>query len=257
MSLDTILNMDCLEGMSLIPNGSVSLVLADPPYEISKDSNFSKGKETGTDTDRFRISTDFGAWDQEGSFDIRKALTESYRCLRKGGYLICFYDMWKIGALKGVLEEIGFKQVRLIEWVKNNPMPANSKRNYLTNVKECAICAVKGSKPTFHSEYDKGIYYYPINHEKGRFHPTQKPLGLIQELVRKHSNEGDTVLDFSMGSGTTAVACIKENRHYMGFEIDHEYWAKSQERISECLASTEPAPTIIQPCRYNAMPAAY
>ncbi len=71
----------------------------------------------------------------------------------------------------------------------------NSKTNYLTNAREIAVVGVKGGKPTFHSEYDNGVYSYPICHDKGRFHPTQKPIALLEELIEKHSNEGDLVLD--------------------------------------------------------------
>jgi site-specific DNA-methyltransferase (adenine-specific) len=63
------------------------------------------------------------------------------------------------------------------------------------------------------------------------FHPTQKPVALIRRLVLTYTNEGDTVLDNCMGSGTTAIACIKENRHFIGFELNEEYYKKACERI--------------------------
>jgi DNA modification methylase len=65
------------------------------------------------------------------------------------------------------------------------------------------------------------------------FHPTQKPVELISYLVRTYTNEGDLVLDNCMGSGTTAVACIKENRNFIGFELDKEYFEKATKRINE------------------------
>ena len=64
------------------------------------------------------------------------------------------------------------------------------------------------------------------------FHPTQKPVALIADLIRTYSNEGDTILDNCMGSGTTAVACIKEKRHFIGFELNKEYYDKARQRIS-------------------------
>jgi DNA modification methylase len=67
--------------------------------------------------------------------------------------------------------------------------------------------------------------------DKNCIHPTQKPVELIRCLVRTYTNEGDTVLDNCMGSGTTAIACIKEKRHYIGFELNKEYFDKAQERI--------------------------
>lgn len=131
------------------------------------------------------------------------------------------------------MKKANFKQIRFIEWIKTNPVPLNSKTNYLTNSREIAILGVKVGKPTFNSKYDNGIYKYPICQDKGRFHPTQKPLALIEELIVKHSNEGDTVLDCFSGSGTTAVAAYKEKRNFFGCELSKEYFEKSILRLKE------------------------
>jgi DNA modification methylase len=90
---------------------------------------------------------------------------------------------------------------------------------------------VKKGKPTFNSSYDKGIYEYPICHDKGRFHPTQKPVALIEELILKHSRENDLILDCFSGSGTTAVAAYNTNRNFTGCEKSDKYFEKSQKRI--------------------------
>lgn len=227
----------CFDLLKDIDNNSIDLILIDPPYEISRDTGFAKGPMKGTDVDRFKVSMDFGDWDKD--FDgLDRVIKECYRVLRKGGTLICFYDLWKITTLKDYFEKAKFKQLRFIEWVKTNPVPLNSKINYLTNSREIAVLGVKVGKPTFNSIYDNGIYSYPINHEKDRFHPTQKPLQLIMDLVEKHSNEGDIVLDCFSGSGTTAVAAMKTNRHFIGCEINEDYHSKSIERLhlSNCSA---------------------
>jgi DNA modification methylase len=175
---------------------------------------------------------DFGDWDNNfNGLDI--VIKEAYRILRKGGTLICFYDIWKITSLKEYFEHARFKQIRLIEWLKTNPVPLNSKTNYLTNAREIAVCGVKGGKPTFNSEYDNGLYKYPICHDKGRFHPTQKPLSLIEDLIIKHSNEGDTVLDCFSGSGTTALAAYNTKRNFIGCELSKEYYEKSIKRLKD------------------------
>lgn len=175
---------------------------------------------------------DFGDWDKNFTgLDI--VAKEAYRVLKKGGTFICFYDLWKITTLKEYFEKAKFKQIRFIEWIKTNPVPINSKTNYLTNAREIAVLGVKGGKPTFNSEYDNAIYQYPICHDKGRFHPTQKPLELMKDLILKHSNEGDLVVDCFSGSGSTAVACIKTNRNFKGCEISKEYYDKSVKRLEE------------------------
>lgn len=224
--------MSCFDLLTKLPDKSIHLILIDPPYEISRDTNFQNGEETGRDVDRFRISMDFGDWDKNFiGLDI--VIKEGYRILKDGGTLICFYDLWKIETLKNYMENAKFKQIRFIEWLKTNPVPINSKINYLSNAREVAVCGIKRSKPTFNSSYDNGIYQYPICHDPGRFHPTQKPLELMEALILKHSNENDIVLDCFSGSGTVGVAALKNNRKFIGCEISPEYYQKSLERLKQ------------------------
>ncbi len=226
-------NKDCLEYLRSLPDGSVDLALLDPPYEISRKTGFQSVKEG---VERFAVSMDFGAWDHNFP-EMAEVVKEVYRVLRKGGTAIIFYDLWKISLLAKYFEDAKFKQLRLIEWIKTNPVPLNSKRNYLTNSREIAVAAVKGSNPTFNSAYDNGVYSAPICHEKGRFHPTQKPLSLITELIKKHSRAGDVVLDCFSGSGTTAVAAGLLGRSFTGCELDKDYFAQSSNRIRETLGA--------------------
>jgi len=220
-------NKDCFDFLKTVEKETVDLVLIDPPYDISKTSGFSSGK-----LKKFNVyKTEFGEWDY-GSVDMEKVVKECFRVLKKSGTFICFYDIWKITELKNYLDSCKFSQIRFLEWIKTNPVPVNSKVNYLTNSREIALLGVKGSKPTFNSEYDNGIYKYPICRDKGRFHPTQKPLELIKELIKKHSNKGDLVLDCFCGSGTTAVASLELERDFYGCELSEEYFKKSQERIN-------------------------
>ena len=183
---------------------------------------------------KFAVKTDYGSWDREFSMDILAAFIKEYkRVLRVGGTGIVFFDLWKIGELKKLLEDNGFKQIRMIEWIKTNPQPLNSKRNYLTNCREVALTFVKKSKPTFNSSYDKGIYHYPIANGKDRFHPTQKNKKMFIKLIKKHSNPDDVVLDTFAGSGTTLVAAAEAGRRFIGCEIDEGYFLKAQERLNK------------------------
>lgn len=220
----------CFDFLKDIPKNSVDLVLIDPPYEVSRETNFQSRQLTGTDVDRFRVSMDFGDWDKNFT-GLDQVLLDCHHILRPGGTIICFYDLWKVSYLRSDLEQVGFRQIRLLEWIKTNPVPLNSKVNYLTNAREIAVLGVKGSKPTFHSEYDNGIYFYPICRDKGRFHPTQKPLQLIIDLIQKHSNPGDLILDCFAGSGTTALAAKETKRRFIGCELNPDYYQKSLERL--------------------------
>ena len=195
---------------------------------IEGDSNKDKYIKYGTIYGKkYCVKTDYGEWDSEFTMEIlEEFISEYYNKLKKGGTLILFFDLWKITHLKDLLEKYKFKQIRFIEWIKTNPQPLNSKTNYLTNCREIALLAIKGSKPTFNSKYDNAIYMYPLQGGKNRFHPTQKSLSLFEELIRKHSNENDTILDSFLGSGTTAIASKNTNRKFKGCEVSKEYFDK-------------------------------
>jgi site-specific DNA-methyltransferase (adenine-specific) len=181
---------------------------------------------------KYCVKTDYGTWDSEFSMEsLEMFIKEYYKKLKNGGTIIIFFDIWKISFLKDIMEKCKFKQIRLIEWIKTNPQPLNSKVNYLTNCREIALLGVKGSKPTFNSKYDNGIYMYPLQGGKNRFHPTQKSLGLFEDLIKKHSNERDNVLDTFLGGGTTAIACKNTNRCFRGCEISKDYFDKIIELI--------------------------
>lgn len=217
---------DCFNYLSKIEDNSIDLILTDPPYDISKKSGFSSGKLSKFN----QISIDFGYWDTE--IDLDKLFREYYRVLRKGGTLVLFYDIWKSAMIKEFAIKYKFKQPRIGQWLKNNPVPVNSKINYLSNCSEYFFTFVKDKNPTFNSEYDNGIYNFPLCHGKERLeHPTQKPLGLIKNLIMKHSNTGDLVLDTFSGTGTTAEACLETERRYICIERDENYYQLSKLRI--------------------------
>jgi site-specific DNA-methyltransferase (adenine-specific) len=263
-----IQNVDGLEYLKTVANGSVDLILTDPPYIISRESGMNAHYNTvkqneenhiefvktegewetykaenaivddvGKDNymkygtiygKKYCVKTDYGEWDANFTMELLdQFIGEYYKKLRKGGTLIMFFDLWKISALKDLLEKHKFKQIRMIEWIKTNPQPLNSKVNYLTNCREIALVGVKGGSPTFNSSYDNGIYMFPLQGGKNRFHPTQKSLALFEELIKKHSNENDMVLDTFLGGGTTAIACKNTNRQFRGCEISKEYIDKT------------------------------
>ena len=256
-------NIEGLEYLKKINDNSIDLILTDPPYitsrntgmnelynnidnniDISKTENeWSEYKiKNNIDNDKnknnymnfgsiygkkYSVKTDYGDWDKDFNMDIlENFIKQYYNKLKKGGTCIIFFDIWKISYLKELMEKYKFKQIRFIEWIKTNPQPLNSKVNYLTNCREIAIMGVKVSNPTFNSKYDNGLYKYPLQGGKNRFHPTQKSLALFEDLIQKHSNENDTVLDTFLGSGTTAIASKKLKRNFYGCELSTEYYDK-------------------------------
>lgn len=257
---DDIQNIDGLTYLQTITANSVNLILTDPPYIISKDSgmneHYNKVKDNNSSKTeqqwneykmannfenedkkdnymkygtiygtKYCVKTDYGEWDKDFTMEkLDEFIGLYYDKLKKGGTLIIFFDLWKISFLKEIMEKHKFKQIRMIEWIKTNPQPLNSKVNYLTNCREIALIGVKCGSPTFNSSYDNGIYSFPLQGGKTRFHPTQKSLKLFEALIEKHSNENDIVLDTFLGSGTTAVACKNKNRRFKGCEISKEYF---------------------------------
>ena len=252
-----------------IENKSIDLILTDPPYIISRDSGmdqfheFVQNKEEFVKTekdwleyksknlsnyselqednflrygtiygDKYAIKTKFGSWDNEFTLDVLDQYIKLfYEKLVDGGTCIIFFDIWKLSYLKEIMEKYKFKQIRFLEWIKTNPQPRNSKINYLTNCREIALLGIKKSNPTFNSQYDNAIYKYPFPGGKDRIHPTQKSLPLFIDLVKKHSNENDVVLDPFAGSGTTCVAAKETNRQYIGIERDEKYYKLAKKRI--------------------------
>jgi site-specific DNA-methyltransferase (adenine-specific) len=220
-------------------NDSIDLILTDPPYIISKKSGMNSLFNSDTTSEKYgnkyAIQTDYGKWDSEFTLDdLNIFVNEYYRVLKKGGTIVIFFDLWKIETLKEILENNKFEKIRFIEWVKTNPVPINQKVAYLSNSREVALFATKGSGNTFNSTYDNGIYLYPIyqgNRKIDRIHPTQKSLELFQDIIKKHTNEGDIVLDTFGGSATTYIASLKENRKCKSCELNKDYYEKSLNRI--------------------------
>ena len=167
MELNKIYNEDCIVGMEKIEDGSVDLLLTDPPYNISMKSNFHTMGRTGVD---------FGEWDKW--FDQKTWLEVALKKVRKGGSVVIFNDWKNIGELKEVLEANGFVLKELIQWKKTNPMPRNRDRLYVTSC-EFAVWAVKGKGWAFNRQretYENTVFEYPLVSHKERIHPTQKKL---------------------------------------------------------------------------------
>lgn len=211
-----------------LPKNTIDLVLTDPPYTISRKTGFTNVKKGVA---RFAVNMEFGDWDTT-QIDLDNLAKLTYRGLREGGTAIIWYDIWKFSHLAEAMQGAGFKMIRLVIWEKKNPVPLNMKRTYLSNCREIAVVGVKKGNPTFHGSYDNGIYHHPIPRHKGkRLHPTQKPEQLFVELIEKHSNPNDLIVDPFLGSGTTAIAALSANRKFKGCDINPQYVRISQDRV--------------------------
>lgn len=223
-----LFNEDNLIILGNMPDKSVDLVVTDPPYNISKDNNF---------TSMGRSGIDFGQWDKDA--DLFSWILQLNRIVRDNGSVFVFNDWKNLGDISKMLDENGFETKDIVRWVKNNPMPRNRDRRYIVDY-EFGIWAVKkGSKWVFNRQndsYDRpeiksGLT--PKSEKKWGSHPTQKPVSVMEEIIQRHSNEGDVILDPFMGSGSTGVASLNLNRDFIGIELSKEYFDIAKNRIEE------------------------
>ena len=217
-----LLKGDCLERMKEIESGSVDMVLTDPPHNIAQENNFNTMGRAGLD---------FGEWDKGA--DILTYIESVARVLKAGGSFVVFNDWKNLGDITKVAEHHGLQTKDMLRLEKKNPMPRNRDRRYITDF-ELAVWYVKpNAKWTFNRQdqaYQRPKFVHSI--DKG-LHPTQKSLKLMEDLLQIHSNEGDTILDCFMGSGTTGVACANLNRDFIGIEMDDKYFEIAKQRINE------------------------
>jgi site-specific DNA-methyltransferase (adenine-specific) len=242
IELDTIYNMDCLEGMKMIPDGAVDAIICDLPY-----------------------GTTACQWDSVIPFE---PLWEQYRRVTKDNAAIVLFGQepfssalrmsnvkewrydwyWKKSRFGNYAQApyMPLKNIEVISVFSKGTIAPNSKLKMLYNpqgIKEhtkliknkpCSSNFRPNRKPqTFISTH----YNYPKQclefcNDVERLHPTQKPVELIRYLIRTYSNPGNTILDNCIGSGTTAIAAMREGRHFVGFELNEEYFAKAVERIN-------------------------
>ncbi len=227
---NNIYNEDCLVGLKRIPNNSVDLVIIDPPYDICI-----KGGRKGNG----KLCDDLTKLEKElidnklvNGFNI-KVLDELIRVMKEINIYIWCNGRQIPTYINYFIEQLGCK-LEIIIWGKTNPMPLYNNK-YLGDKEYCLYFRKGGYCKPNNYEDAKTIYLSTLNvlDKKKYGHPTIKPLPLIRKLIRNSSRENDIVLDCFIGSGTTAVACILENRKYLGFEINKKYYNIALKRIEE------------------------
>lgn len=218
---------DCLEKFKEIQDESISALITDPPYNISRKNNF---KTMG------RAGIDFGEWDKD--FDLISWINLASSKIKKSGNIVIFNDWKNMSYITEALELNGFEVKDLIRWEKSNPMPRNRDRRFITDY-EVAVWAVKkGGKWTFNridEKYERPLIKCGITSKSEKEfgqHPTQKPIYVMKWCVERLSNVGDIILDPFMGVGSTGVACLETGRKFIGIELDEHYYNIAVNRIN-------------------------
>lgn len=219
-----IINADCMDILKQLPDKCIDLVLTDPPYELETCGGVGK---SGLGA-RAKAVKDNILFVSSG-FDYKAVFNEFKRiCNPLNLYIFC--------SNKQISKTMSFFEneypTTLLTWHKTNAIPLVNK-TYHSNA-EFIVC-VRDNGSTFNNlgvaEQSKVISMpYPIG---DRIHPTQKPVELIQKLLRIKSNEGDLVLDCFSGSGTTAIACHKMKRRFICIEKDQQFYNASVKRLEQ------------------------
>src|SRR5258706_10176318 len=232
---------DCLEILAAIPESSVDLVFADPPYFLSNGGLTSHSGKI--------VSDHKGDWDKsrgpDANHDFTRAwLAAAQRVLKPNGSIWVSGTAHVIHSVGFAMQQLGFKLLNDISWVKPNP-PPNLACRYFTHATETIIWAAKDKKSRHTFNYKlmketnrgkqmKSVWEIrpPESWEK-RFgkHPTQKPVALLERILLASTNEGDLVLDPFAGGATTLVAALRLRRHALGCDLSLDYLQLSVRRL--------------------------
>ncbi|MDD5004960.1 MAG: site-specific DNA-methyltransferase [Candidatus Omnitrophica bacterium] len=240
---------DCLNILSQIPENSIDMIFADPPYFLSNGGITCHAGRM--------VSVNKGNWDKSQGVEEnhefnKKWLAACQRVLTEHGTIWVSGTSHIIFSVGFAMQQLGFKILNDISWFKINP-PPNLSCRYFTHSTETIIWAAKSKNSHHHFNYSlmkemgggkqmKSLWeiYPPKNGEKtyGK-HPTQKPLALLNRIILASTGRSDIVLDPFSGSGTTGVSAFSQGRKYIGIELEKQYLDVSIKRLKDTFREHE------------------
>ena len=222
--------MDCLDGMKLIADNSIYLIVTDPPYLIDYKTNHRKDKShefcsTIKNDNNPELISDY--------------IKECHRIMKDNTamYMFCSFD--KVEFFKSELEKY-FKIKNMIIWVKNNWTAGDLKAQFGKQYE--ILFLVNKGRALFNGKRITDVWNFDRIAGKKQTHQNEKPTDLLKQCIEKHSKENDIVFDGFAGSGSTGVACKQTNRQFIGIEIEEKYCEIARKRIKEetrCLSMWE------------------
>ena len=229
--IDKIFNEDCIELMRQMPDKCVDLVLTDPPYRVT--SHGSAGTMSGYWA---TSSAKNGKIFENNNIDITDYLPMLYRVLKDNTHCYIMCNNLNLPHFFDVISKSDFHFVKLLVWDKQTKICG---RYYMGQVEHIFLLRKGGDRPINNCSQSDLLSFPNYNREKDKdgknIHDSIKPISLMQCMIENSSAQGDIVFDPFLGSGTTAVACIKENRRFVGCEIDKNYYEISKRRIDNAL----------------------
>ncbi len=261
LPLDSIVRGDCIAAMRAMPDKSVDLVFADPPYNLQLGGELFRPDGSHVDA----VTDDWDKFDTFAAYDAftRAWLAEAHRILKDDGTIWVigsYHNIFRVGA---AVQDLGYWILNDIVWRKANPMP-NFRGTRFTNAHETLIWASKGegAKYTFNYRSMKTLndelqmrsdWEFPIcggaeRLKKGgvKVHPTQKPEALLYRILLACTKPGDVVVDPFFGTGTTGAVAKRLGRHWIGIEREGDYIEAAEERIAAALPLDESALATMQ-----------
>lgn len=227
----TVVNGDCLVFLSQIPDKSIDLILTDPPYNIAQ---YSTGNIDLPG--RTSLNNDIAEWDLT-PIDPSALVADFKRIIKPDGNIFVFTSYNLIGKWHEAFDK-EFDTFQFFVWHKTNPAPKIFKNGFLNSCEMIACMWNKGHKWNFSKQNEMHNFFEsPICMRPERLsdpkHPAQKPVKLLEHIIRIASDERDVIFDPFMGVGSTGVAALKNNRKFIGIEIEKDYFYAAERRISE------------------------
>lgn len=245
MGIDVLYNQDCLVGMKEIPTESVDLVVTDCPYHVSGGGCGDTDKQPSGIFEKRKSMKHInlgGVFDdtigyvragklfKHNDITFSEWLPEVYRVLKQKTHCYIMVNARNLKSLQTEAENAGFTFQNLLVWKKDNCTP----NKYYMNQLEFILMLRKGAAKNINDMGVSNCISCPNILSKGAkgIHPTAKPVALMELLIKQSSNEGDLVLDPFAGGGSTLIAARNLNRHYLGYEIDEQYYNMAKEKLS-------------------------
>lgn len=209
-------------------NITVNHIITDPPYNISKENNF-------TTMSNPRKGVDFGEWDKK--FDLFGWIKDYTELLDKNGSIIIFCSYLYLSHIIDELKKCDIDVKDVLVWKKTNPMPRNIERRYVQDMEFAVWGVKKGAKWTFNKPKDvpylRSVFETSlVSGGEKTSHPTQKSIKLMENIIKIHTDQGELILDPFMGSGSTGVAALSLDRNFIGIENETKYFKIAVDRLN-------------------------
>ena len=220
-------NTDAIEWLKTLDNDSVDLIVSDPPYRVTQHGHSGLGGIFKTKVGEDKKLN--GKLFEHNEVDVNDYAGELYRVLKPDSHCYIMTNDRNLQNFMNVFTNIGFNFCKLLIWDKQNKIT----NQYYMNQVEYILFMYKGRNKQINNCGTSNLISVNNVKNKTHNHPTEKPVELMEILIKNSTNEGDLVLDPFVGVGATPVACQNLKRNFIGCELDKNYYDTTMERLNE------------------------